>query len=316
MSKKDINGVLLLDKPSGITSNKALQTIKNCYDAKKAGHIGTLDPMASGLLPICFGEATKFSSLLLNSKKEYIATIRLGFTSDSYDADGVISFVSDTSIDINTINDVLKKFIGEIAQIPPKLSAIKVNGKALYKYVRNNEVIDFEIKSRNITIEKLDLLQYDPIARTIVIKVLCSKGTYIRSLAHDIGQKLQCGGYLSGLIRTQTGNFDITQAITLEGITQICKIPNNDIDKLQQLHQLLLPMDVMLFDIDILHIDNHILQDIKVGHQHIANNYHPQLLVKLYYQENFLGIAKIIDGHIIQPLRLIDTKSSIFNQYI
>ena len=207
--KREIDGVFLLDKPLGFSSNQALKKIQWLFNAKKAGHTGTLDPMASGLLPICLGEATKFSHRLLDANKSYIATIQLGITTTTGDQEGEV--VSEKEV---VLNDTLKKFIGDITQIPPMYSALKFEGKPLYEYAR--EGIEIERKSRQIKIYDIKLIKIED--SIITIEVLCSKGTYIRTLAEDIGQTLGCGAHLKDLERTQTGNFQLSEALSIEAL--------------------------------------------------------------------------------------------------
>jgi len=207
-----VNGVLLLDKPGGITSNRALQRARHLLDAKKAGHTGTLDPMASGLLPLTFGEATKFSQLLLDSDKVYEAEISLGSETDSGDADGDVTSTAPVEVETAHIEPVLAGFRGDIEQVPPKFSALKRDGRPLYEYARAG--IDIEVQPRPVTIHALDQLAFD--GTKLSVRVHCSKGTYIRSLAVDIGRALGCGAHLSGLRRTAIGSFTADEAVTLQ----------------------------------------------------------------------------------------------------
>ena len=213
-SKREIDGVFLLDKPLGFSSNQALKKIQWLFNAKKAGHTGTLDPMASGLLPICLGEATKFSHRLLDANKSYIAIIHLGVTTSTGDQEGEV--VSEKKVALNEaqLKDTLKKFIGDMTQIPPMYSALKFAGKPLYEYAR--EGIEIERKSRLIKIYDIKLISIEE--SIITIEVDCSKGTYIRTLAEDIGETLGCGAHLKGLTRTQTGNFKLSDALTIEAL--------------------------------------------------------------------------------------------------
>ncbi len=206
MSKQNISGVLLLNKPYGLSSNTALQKAKRIFNAAKAGHTGTLDPLATGLLPICFGEATKFSSFLLDADKEYVATIKLGAATTTYDAEGEITSTATVTSSQAQILDCINSFLGKITQYPPIYSALKVNGRAMYDYARSGEQV--EVKSREVTIHELELLKFIN-NDEFTLRVLSSKGTYIRSIAHDIGQKIGCGAHLSGLIRTKTNQFNL-----------------------------------------------------------------------------------------------------------
>ena len=219
-NKLNLNGVIVVNKSKDISSNKILQQLKHLFNAQKAGHTGTLDPMATGVLPICFGRATKIAQYLLDADKEYIATIKLGVETDSGDAEGNIIKENSESIpklDSDLLESVFDNFRGEISQVPPMYSALKYNGQPLYKLAR--EGIQIEIKPRNITIYALDLLEYCD--DTLTIKVRSSKGTYIRSLAMDIGNKLGCGGHLIELQRTKSGPFDLEQSYTLEQLKDL-----------------------------------------------------------------------------------------------
>ena len=198
--KRKISGVLLFDKPAGVTSNGALQHTKRLYQAEKAGHTGTLDPIATGLLPICLGEATKFSQTLLDSNKAYRAVIKFGQTTTTGDSEGAVLTQSSVQLTRAQVEQSLAKFVGRIQQIPPMYSALKHEGKALYIYARAG--IEIERKARDITIDSLRLEDFQGDEMTVT--VACSKGTYIRVLAEDIGQDLGCGAFLQALRRTVT----------------------------------------------------------------------------------------------------------------
>jgi tRNA pseudouridine55 synthase len=206
------HGVLLLDKPLGMSSNIAVQRVRRLFDRTKAGHTGTLDPLATGLLPICMGEATKFSHALLDADKSYEAEIRLGFVSSTGDAEGRIEPVAEPGFSALRLNEVLRAFTGPLSQVPPMHSALKKDGRPLYVYARAGEEVIRE--PRNILIKHIELVDYK--SSIIRIRISCSKGTYIRVLAQDIGQALECGGYLLGLRRTGVGDMDIAGAIGLE----------------------------------------------------------------------------------------------------
>lgn len=215
MAKKQwqlVDGLVLLNKPEGVTSNGVLQQVRRIYNAKKAGHTGALDPFATGLLPICFGEATKISGLLLGSDKRYLATLQLGAATDSGDKDGqVIEQMPVPDLSGDQIESVLQQFIGELTQIPPMYSALKHQGKPLYEYARAG--IEIERLARPIRIDQLSLVSYT--ANVIQFDVLCSKGTYVRTLGEDIAKALGTLGHLTGLHRTQTGSLSGDQMVTL-----------------------------------------------------------------------------------------------------
>jgi tRNA pseudouridine55 synthase len=210
--KKNINGILLLDKPLGFSSNQALQRVKWLLQAAKAGHTGTLDPLATGLLPLCFGEATKFAHYLTDADKTYHATIKLGVTTTTGDAEGAVLNTLPVNVTSNQFDEACRKFVGVINQVPPMYSALKHEGKALYEYAR--EGVEIERKVRTVTIHKIEVLSFA--GDVAEIKVTCTKGTYIRTLAEDIGAHLGCGAHLIGLRRTATANYVIAETITLE----------------------------------------------------------------------------------------------------
>ena len=210
-----IDGALLLDKPLGLTSNAALQKAKRLYGAAKAGHAGTLDPLASGLLLVLFGEATKFAGPLLDADKEYLATLKLGARTSTGDAEGAILQSREISFSKETLAAVLERFRGEIDQVPPMHSALKHKGTPLYRLARRGEEV--ERAPRRVSIRELETVRLD--GAVLELRVVCSKGTYIRVLAEDIGEALGCGAHLGGLRRTASGRFRIDQAATLEALT-------------------------------------------------------------------------------------------------
>jgi len=210
--KKNINGILLLDKPLGFSSNQALQRVKWLLQAAKAGHTGTLDPLATGLLPLCFGEATKFAHYLTDADKTYRATIKLGVTTTTGDAEGAVLNTLPVNVTSNQFDEACRKFVGVISQVPPMYSALKHEGKALYEYAR--EGVEIERKVRTVTIHAIEVLSFA--GDVAEIEVTCTKGTYIRTLAEDIGVDLGCGAHLIGLRRTATASYDIAEAVTLE----------------------------------------------------------------------------------------------------
>ena len=209
---RPVHGVLLIDKPSGISSAAAVARARRALRAEKAGHTGTLDPMASGLLPLCFGEATKFAADLLDADKSYVATIRLGVDTDSGDAEGNVIRTRDVAVDRDAIDRAVERFRGPIEQVPPMHSALKRDGKPLYHYARQG--ITVERAARNVVIRRLDVTAFE--GTTLSIEVDCSKGTYIRTLAEDIGAVLGCGGHLTALRRSGVGPLRIADAVALD----------------------------------------------------------------------------------------------------
>ncbi len=211
-NKRNVNGVLLLDKPLGFSSNQALQKVKWLFQAAKAGHTGTLDPLATGLLPICLGEATKFAQYVTDADKTYTATIKLGITTTTGDAEGEVITTAPVDVTKLQFEAATKQFLGEISQMPPMYSALKHEGKALYEYAR--EGVDIARQARLITIKSIVVNEF--MADVAQITVTCSKGTYIRTLAEDIGKALGCGAHLIGLRRTATAGYQLSQAMTIE----------------------------------------------------------------------------------------------------
>jgi tRNA pseudouridine55 synthase len=242
---RSINGVLLLDKPVGLSSNDALIRAKRLYRAKKAGHTGTLDPLASGLLPLCFGEATKFSQDLLDADKTYEATMRLGIRTTTGDAEGEVIATGEVRCDEAAIRAAFTRFHGEIHQVPPMYSALKRDGKPLYEYARAGQTV--ERASRAVTIHRLDLLACA--WPDVTFRVTCSKGTYIRTLAEDIGEALGCGAHLVALRRTAVGALTLAHALTLETLTQMDE-PAREA-RLQPVDALLSSLDVVQLDADL-----------------------------------------------------------------
>ena len=216
VQRRPVHGVLLLDKPLGLSSNQALQKAKWLLRAEKAGHTGTLDPLATGVLPLCFGAATKFSQQHLDADKVYETTVRLGVKTRTADAEGEVIQTREVSCTPGQVVEVLDQFMGPISQMPPMYSALKKDGKALYEYAREGETVERE--ARHVVIHDLELLDMqlqgeEPFLR---LRVACSKGTYIRTLGEDIAEALGCGGHLSALRRVQTGPFDQAQCVSLE----------------------------------------------------------------------------------------------------
>lgn len=212
-----VDGVLLLDKDAGVTSNAALQGARRLFSAAKAGHTGTLDPMASGLLPVCFGEATKFSADLLEADKTYEAEIRFGVTTDTGDAEGSVLANAPVDFELTDLETALAQFRGRICQIPPMYSALKRDGQPLYKLARQG--VEVERAPREVTLSELTLLDHD--GERCRIRVTCSKGTYIRTLAEDIGKRLGCGAHLTALRRSAVGRLRIDDAVTLSRLNAL-----------------------------------------------------------------------------------------------
>lgn len=283
-----IDGVILLDKNSGLTSNRLLQKVKHLFNAQKAGHTGSLDPFATGILPICLGQATKLSQFLLNANKRYTFYAKLGETSTTGDIEGECTQIGKTkNISNEQIKETIKDFIGEISQIPPMYSALKKDGQPLYKLARQG--ITIERKSRKITIFELNFISFKN--DILVCDVLCSKGTYIRTLAEDIGYKLGCGAYLQQLRRTGFAHYDITKTHTLEALEQHDNIKS-----------LLTKSEEMIKNFPATTITDEQKEKIIQGQtitQEISNYQH----LKIFNKEQFIGIAQS-ENNIIKPKRL------------
>ncbi len=270
----DIHGILLLDKRLGVSSNRALQEVKRLFNANKAGHTGSLDPMATGLLPLCLGEATKVSAMMLDDHKRYQVVVKLGVITDTGDTEGkIIEEKPVPDLGIGEVEICLQHFRGEIEQIPPMYSALKYKGKKLYELARKG--ITIERKARKITIFKLKLLKLEP--RFLTLDVFCSKGTYIRSLAEDIGHQLGCGGTVVELRRLQAGQFKLVDALTLE---QLEKLDN------QQLINTLIDVDKPLETIPKIELSTEQAILIKQGQQ-LKREDSIQGMVRMYSEQVF-----------------------------
>ncbi len=239
VQRRPVHGVLLLDKPLGLSSNQALQKAKWLLRADKAGHTGTLDPLATGVLPLCFGAATKFSQMHLDADKTYVATARLGIKTSTGDAEGDVIEVRPVHVSEAAVAEVAQRFTGPIQQVPPMHSALKKDGKALYEYARAG--VEVEREARSVIIYKLNAAAdlENPAQAAIELRVTCSKGTYIRTLAEDMGEALGCGAHLTALRRTATGSFDESQCVSLEALTAMSE---------DERMACLLPVDALLAD--------------------------------------------------------------------
>jgi tRNA pseudouridine55 synthase len=291
--KKNINGILLLDKPLGFSSNQALQKIKWLLKAAKAGHTGTLDPLATGLLPLCFGEATKFAHYLTDADKTYIATIKLGITTTTGDAEGAVLSTQPVNVNQAEFETVSQQFIGEISQVPPMYSALKFEGKALYEYARAG--VEIERQSRLVTIHKIEINAFA--GDVAVITVTCSKGTYIRTLAEDIGQQLGCGAHLIGLRRTATANYDISQAVNIEQFEALSD---------EQRLALLAPADSAVLHLPAMTLDDDSVFYLLQGQSVWRSGSIPAGLLRLYSEQQvFLGLGELQPDGKIAPKRLM-----------
>lgn len=287
------DGILLLDKPGGITSNAALQRAKRVLGIRKAGHTGALDPMATGLLPLCFGQATKVSAFLLDADKGYRAELALGVETDSGDADGEVTARAVVpELSGEAVESVLARFRGPIEQVPPMHSALKHRGRRLHELAR--EGIEVDRPARPVTIHGLDLECRN--ADRLALRVQCSKGTYIRSLAVDIGRSLGCGAHLVALRRVASGPFRIDDAITLDALEQLGR---------DEAHRRLLTPDAALPHWPRLDVDEHAARDLRHGRP-VHGDFERAEGVRLYAGGRFLGLGKVTSDGVLRVRRLFD----------
>jgi len=292
-TKRNISGVLLLDKPIGFSSNQALQTVKWLYQAAKAGHTGTLDPLATGLLPICLGEATKFAQYLTDADKTYVATIKLGMTTTTGDAEGKIVTTAEVNVTPAKFEAACLQFLGEIQQLPPMYSALKYEGKALYEYARAG--IEVERKFRAVTIQRIAVNRFT--SDEAEVSVTCTKGTYIRTLAEDIGAILGCGAHLIGLRRTETADYALTETVTINALEAM---------EADQRDVLLLPVDSAIVKLPKVTLDGDASLYLMQGQPVWVAGEIPESELRLYdEEEHFLGLGFLQDDGKIAPKRLI-----------
>lgn len=291
-----ISGVLLLDKPQGLSSNAALQKVKRLFNAQKAGHTGALDPLATGMLPLCFGEATKFSQFLLESDKGYRVIGKLGIRTDSGDSTGEVIENKAVKVSKEQLEKALQQFRGEIMQIPSMFSALKHKGQPLYKYARKG--IEIERPPRPVTIFELELIRFEK--DEVELEIECSKGTYIRNIIDDLGQLLGCGAHVTFLHRNFVADYPVEQMITLEQLEQ-------DRESNLSLDHYLLPTDSPVADLDVAELDQESADYFSHGQ---AINY-PNLsegdLLRVYNDDGvFLGIAEVDEEDMLAPKRLVN----------
>ena len=312
---RPVNGILVLDKPAGITSNAALQRAKYLFYAAKAGHTGSLDPLATGVLPVCFGEATKFTQFLLEADKTYRSTFCLGVATETGDSDGAITAEnSAAAITQSAIAELLPQFRGAIEQVPSMFSALKHNGQPLYKLARQG--IKVEVKSRRVTIYSIELLDFRPVEGEIDLEVHCSKGTYIRSIVEDLGLMLGCGAHVQVLRRLDSGPYRAPMMRTLAQIEAIAGVSADEkVTEAQKqcdlngLDALLLPAWTAVEHFPRIELDA--LQQTRIGHgQSIDLTDQPAAEYVVIFsqgEQRFLGLGQISDDGVLKPRRLIQT---------
>lgn len=294
-----ISGIVLLDKPVGMSSNAALQTVKRLYRACKAGHTGSLDPLASGLLPICLGDAAKVSQFLLDADKRYEALIELGSSTTTYDAEGEVVESRPVAVTETALRQALARFSGWIEQVPPMFSALKQHGQPLYKQARRG--ITVERAARRVNISDIRVLDYT--GEQVRIEVACSKGTYIRSLAHDLGQVLGCGAHLAGLRRLGTGVFSLEDAVTLVALEAMTPMARE---------ALLLPADSALPAMPVVRLSAQEARAICCGRSTVVADVLSPGWVRLYEGDaRFLGMGQVLPDGRVAPKRLVSLESAL-----
>ena len=294
---RNISGIVVLDKANGLSSNAALQEVKRLYEANKAGHAGSLDPLATGVLPVCVGEATKVSQFLLDSDKRYRTRIKLGIRTDTGDSEGaIIERNEGISVSRKAIERALTKFKGEVEQVPPMHSAIKMNGVPLYKLARKG--ITVEREPRLVTLYQICLVEF--VNSELELEISCSKGTYIRTIADDLGQELGCGAHVIELRRTQAGVFTEKDSISAEELA--LEKENKGLDKIDQF---LIPMDRAIQDLPEVNLPSITASHVKNGQAVLVRHLPKNGLVRMYEDEQFIGIGSIDDDGKVAPRRLI-----------
>ena len=294
---RDVSGILLLDKPLGVTSNDALQRAKRLYHARKAGHTGSLDPLAEGLLPLCFGEATKLSAYLLDADKHYWVRVRLGVSTTTGDAEGEVVRTRPTEgVSRELLEQVIGRFVGRIEQLPPMYSALKYQGQRLYKLAR--EGVEVPREPRAVTVHAIELGAVG--GGEFEMMVHCSKGTYVRTLAEDIGEALGCGAHVSGLRRTGVGPYGAQEMVTMQRIEQAAEAGNDALDAL------LLPLDSAVGHWPEVRLSADSTYYLKLGQPVLVPKAPTEGWVRLYDQRGgFLGVGEIEDDGKVAPRRLM-----------
>ncbi|WCE29165.1 tRNA pseudouridine(55) synthase TruB [Vibrio sp. SCSIO 43137] len=301
---RPVDGVILLDKPTGITSNDALQKVKRIYFAEKAGHTGALDPLATGMLPLCFGEATKFSQFLLDSDKRYRVIAKLGERTNTSDSDGEVVETRPVKVDRGQLERCIAKFRGETDQIPSMYSALKYQGKPLYEYAR--EGIEVSRESRKITVYSIELLRFEGVE--VEMEVHCSKGTYIRTIVDDLGEMLGCGAHVTYLRRTGVSNYPYEQMVTLEQLEALLEqAREQDIAPRELLDPLLMPMDSAVQDLPEVNMIPDLADMILHGQPVQVFGAPAEGVVRMTSGEEktFIGVGEIDDDGKVAPKRLV-----------
>lgn len=301
---RPVDGVLLLDKPTGITSNDALQKVKRIYFAEKAGHTGALDPLATGMLPICLGEATKFSQFLLDSDKRYRVIAKLGERTNTSDSDGEVVETREVKVDRGQLERCIAKFRGETDQIPSMFSALKYQGRPLYEYAR--EGIEVPRESRKITVYSIELIRFE--GNEVEMDVHCSKGTYIRTITDDLGEMLGCGAHVISLRRTGVSNYPMERVVTLEQLEELLEQAREQgVAPRELLDPLLLPMDSAVQDLPEVNMLPELADMVLHGQpvQIFGAPLEGQVRMTSGEERTFIGIGQIDDDGRVAPKRLV-----------
>ncbi|MEG3111495.1 MULTISPECIES: tRNA pseudouridine(55) synthase TruB [unclassified Pantoea] len=301
---RDVHGVLLLDKPQGASSNDVLQKVKRIFNANRAGHTGALDPLATGMLPICLGEATKFSQYLLDSDKRYRVIARLGERTDTSDADGSVVQTRPVEFSQSELDSALESFRGDTLQVPSMFSALKHQGRPLYEYARQG--IEIEREARPITVYELQFIRWQD--DELELEIHCSKGTYIRTIIDDLGEKLGCGAHVIMLRRVQVARYPFEKMVTLEQLTALATAATESgLSLEEQLDPLLLPMDSPASDFPEVNLPLAAAAYFKQGQPVHASNSPASGLVRVYEgdERKFIGMAEIADDGRVAPRRLV-----------
>ncbi|WP_271271852.1 tRNA pseudouridine(55) synthase TruB [Aliamphritea hakodatensis] len=311
---RPVDGIFLLDKPGGISSNRALQIVKRLYGAAKAGHTGALDPLATGMLPLCFGEATKFSQFLLDADKRYITTAKLGQRTDTSDADGQVVEERPLPADLSfaRIDELLQQeFTGLITQVPSMFSALKHNGQPLYKLARQG--IEVEVKSRQVTVFSIEVLDFR--GDEVDLDIRCSKGTYIRSIVQDMGEMLGCGAHVQMLRRLDSGPYKAAEMMPLAELEALVEkmTPEVDLDGIQKhLDGLLLPPWSPVADTPEVVLDKTQVLALIRGQKVQLESPDATALVRILTEDDeFLGIGEVTEGGRLLPRRLLNTQNKV-----
>ena len=301
---RDVHGILLLAKPSGITSNDALQQVKRIYNAAKAGHTGALDPLATGMLPICLGEATKFSQFLLDADKRYQVTAKLGERTNTSDADGTVISTRPIRVSDDQLQAALARFRGDSLQVPSMFSALKHQGKPLYEYAR--EGIEIEREARPITVYELNVLEFS--GDKLVLDIHCSKGTYIRTIIDDLGEMLGCGAHVTQLHRSQVASYPAERMLTIEQLQAIferCKAEGGP--PREELDPLLLPMDTAVDSLPEVNMAAVVASYVTQGQAVQVAQVPASGFVRMTVgdEREFIGVGEIDDDGKVAPRRLV-----------